>query len=365
MKRVLEVLGKLGLTLQIVKTAFAAALSWFIASSLLHSEYPYFAAVAAIITVQVTVADSVNKATQRIIGIIGGVLLSMLLGHWFEVSALSIFFIILIGMGIAKAFRMNPQIISQVAISSLLVLAFGEAKSGYAYERIIETILGSGIAVLINALIIPQDALPDVEQSMMMYSKRAAATLRGLTASGGRRKTGRSEVEALTKIATESRKSLELAEQSLKYNPLLTHKREKLSRLAADIRLLHSIMIQIRGIRRSLADLQLNTSFLIDYTGREQLIQSLHATADCIDAFGETIVNPSEEKTARLHEAVRLARQEQARSLETLTNITSLPVLQDMGSILTDLRRIVSETERPAAEQEELLEPDPTQKEVS
>lgn len=369
MKRVLEILGKLGLTLQIVKTAFAAALSWFIASSLLHSEYPYFAAVAAIITVQVTVADSVNKATQRIIGIIGGVLLSMLLGHWFQVSAISIFFIILTGMGIAKAFRMNPQIISQVAISSLLVLAFGQAKAGYAYERIIETILGSGIAVLINALIIPQDALPDVEKSMMTYSKRAAATLRGLTAllidSGGRRKTGRSEVEALTKMAMESRKSLELAEQSLKYNPLLTHKREKLSRLAADIRLLHSIMIQIRGIRRSLADLQLNTSFLTDYTGREQLIQSLQATADCIDAFGETIINPSEKKTDRLNEAIQLARQEQARSLETLTNITSLPVLQDMGSILTDLRRIVSETERPAAEQEELLEPTPTQKEVS
>lgn len=145
MNRILRILSKLGLTLQIIKTAFAAALSWFIASSLLHSPYPYFAAVAAIITVQVTVADSVNKASQRIIGIIGGVLISMLLGHWFEIGAISIFFIILIGMGIAKAFRMNPQIISQVAISSLLVLAFGQTKAGYAYERIIETILGSGI----------------------------------------------------------------------------------------------------------------------------------------------------------------------------------------------------------------------------
>ena len=152
----IALLNKLGLTLQIVKTAFAAAASWLVATSLLHSEYPYFAAVAAIITVQVTVADSVDKATQRIIGIIGGVLLSMLLGHWFQIGAISIFFIILIGMGIAKALRMNQQIISQVAISSLLVLAFGQTKEGYGYERIIETILGSAIAVLINALIVPR-----------------------------------------------------------------------------------------------------------------------------------------------------------------------------------------------------------------
>ncbi|GAB3812836.1 hypothetical protein GCM10028895_04280 [Pontibacter rugosus] len=223
MSSITDIPAKFGLTLQIFKTAFAASLSWFVASSLLHSDYPYFAAVAAIITVQVTVADSVNKATQRIVGIIGGVLISMLLGHWFQVGVFSIFFIILIGMGIAKLLRMNPQIISQVAVSSLLVLAFGQAREGYAYERIFETIVGSAIAVLTNALIIPQNAVPDVERSIIAFSKLSAATLTNLTAlldvSGARRKTGRSEVDALIKEAAECRKGLDLAEQSLKYNP--------------------------------------------------------------------------------------------------------------------------------------------------
>ncbi|PIQ19678.1 MAG: FUSC family protein, partial [Cytophagales bacterium CG18_big_fil_WC_8_21_14_2_50_42_9] len=195
MNRIIAILDQIGLTLQIVKTAFAAALSWVVATSLLHSEYPYFAAVAAILTVQVTVADSVDKATQRIIGIMGGVLLSMLLGHWFRISAVSIFFIILIGMALAKALRMNPQIISQVAISSLLVLAFGQAREGYGYERIIETILGSAIAVVINALIVPRNAIPDVEKSILSYSSLAATTLKSLTAllddNEGKRKTGR------------------------------------------------------------------------------------------------------------------------------------------------------------------------------
>ncbi|CAM3542068.1 aromatic acid exporter family protein [Pontibacter korlensis] len=359
MNRILELSSKLGLTLQIVKTAFAAALSWFIASSLLHSEYPYFAAVAAIITVQVTVADSVNKASQRIIGIIGGVMISMLLGHWFKIGAVSIFFIILIGMGLAKALRMNPQIISQVAISSLLVLAFGQTKAGYAYERIFETILGSGIAVLINALIIPQDAIPEVKKRIVSYSKLSALTLRGLSAllnnTGPRLKTGRTEVNKLIKEAADCRKAFELAEQSLRYNPLLTHKRKVLDRLGADIRLLRSITIQIRGIRRSLADLQLNNTFQTGYPAKEQLILALEATANCIDAFGQTIVDPSEEKTKRLSTAIQLARQEQARCLESLTHTSSLPILQDMGSILTDLSRIVAETERPDIEAEEVF----------
>jgi uncharacterized membrane protein YgaE (UPF0421/DUF939 family) len=346
---IIEILNKFGLTLQIVKTAFAAAASWLVATSLLHSEYPYFAAVAAIITVQVTVADSVDKATQRIIGIIGGVLLSMLLGHWFKIGAISIFFIILIGMSIAKALRMNPQIISQVAISSLLVLAFGQSREGYGYERIIETILGSAIAVLINALIIPQNAVPEVERSIITYANLAAATLVSLTAlldqRRENRKTGRSEVDALIREAEKCQKALDLAEQSLKYNPLLTHQRSRLSQLAETIHQLESITIQIRGIRRSLADLQINQPFPLEQTYAAQLKLAIEATAKCIAAYGQTAINATEEIQNSLKEAVDQALAAQAHCLDNLYTITSLAMLRDMGSILTDLGRIVSETQ--------------------
>ena len=349
MNRFIAILDRVGLTLQIIKTAFAAAASWLVATNLLHAEYPFFAAVAAIITVQVTVADSVDKATQRIIGIIGGVLLSMLLGHWFRVGALSIFFIIVIGMGIAKALRMNPQIISQVAISSLLVLAFGQTSEGYAYERIIETILGSAMAVLINALIIPRNAVPEVERSMITFSDLAAATLISLTAlleePGTSRKTGRSEVDALIKEAQECRKALDLAAQSLKYNPLLTPKRARLKELKAGIRQLEMITIQIRGIRRSLADLHANGDFKLDQAFCEQLKLAMAATARGIAAYGHTVMDATGENLSQLQAAIEQARAAQDHCLNNLYRITSLATLRDMGSILTDMNRIVSETQ--------------------
>jgi uncharacterized membrane protein YgaE (UPF0421/DUF939 family) len=299
--------------------------------------------------VQVTVADSVDKASQRIIGIIGGVLLSMLLGHWFQIGTVSIFFIILIGMAIAKAFRMNPQIISQVAISSLLVLAFGQTREGYAYERIIETIIGSTIAVLINAFIVPRNAVPDVERSLLTYSNLSAATLISLTAlltdKGSTRKTGRTEVDALLKEEAECRKALELAEQSLKYNPLLTHQRVRLSRLTASIRQLESITIQIRGIRRSLADLRVDQTIGLEETFVERLQQAMVATARCIAAYGPTAIQSTQENLNKLEAAIHEALLEQDNCLHYLHQVTSLATLRDMGSILTDLGRIVSETQ--------------------
>ncbi|WP_205502179.1 FUSC family protein [Rufibacter psychrotolerans] len=349
MDRVIDIAARFGLTLQIVKTAFAAALSWFVATTVLDSDYPYFAAVAAILTVQVTVADSVDKASQRIIGIIGGVLVSMLLGHWFNVGAVSIFLIILVGMSLAKALRLNPQVISQVAISSLLVLAFGQAREGYAVERIIETILGSGIAVLINALIVPQNAVPDVERSILTYSALSAQTLTSLAAIlddlGVSRKTGRSEVDALIKEAQDCRKTLSLAEQSLKYNPLLTHKRVRLGQLTETILQLESITIQIRGIRRSLADMQVSEHFQPGLPNVAQLKRAMEATARCIAAYGLLGVQGSADNLTALQEAIRLAQAEQARCLDSLHTITSLTTLRDTGSILTDLGRIISETQ--------------------
>jgi uncharacterized membrane protein YgaE (UPF0421/DUF939 family) len=348
----IDILSRYGLTLQIIKTAFAAASSWLVATSLLHSEYPYFAAVAAIITVQVTVADSVDKATARIIGIIGGVLLSMLLGHWFKIGAISIFFIILIGMAISKALRMNQQIISQVAISSLLVLAFGQTDQGYAYERIIETVLGSGIAVLINALIVPQNAVPEVEQSFITFSSLSAATLVRLTTlldEGETRKTGRSEVDALIREEEKCRKAQELAEQSLKYNPLLTHKRARLSQLNEGISQLEKITIQIRGIRRSLVDLQSNLPVPLEQTLVVDLKLALELTAKCVAAYGQTVIDASQQNLERLNEAIPQALAAQDRCLNNLHNVSSLATLRDMGSILTDLGRIASETQSQPA----------------
>ncbi|WP_242919181.1 FUSC family protein [Pontibacter liquoris] len=348
MYKSIQFLARFGLTLQILKTALAAAVAWFVATSLLHAEYPYFAAIAAILTVQVTVADSVDKASQRIIGIIGGVLVSMVLGRWFEIGALSIFLVILIGMGFAKALRLNPQIISQVAVSSLLVLAFGNTRHGYGYERIIETMIGSGIAVLINALIVPQNAIPDVERSIRTFSNLAQTTLIQLTSlldtSGKRRKTGRSEVDALIREAENCHQTLKLAEQSLKYNPFLTPKRTRLKRLALRIKMLEQITTQIRGIRRGLADLQ-ETDINHNQAILLQLKGAMEATANCIGAFGEAILDHSEPRLRTLRTCILEARSQQTDCLLNLRNTTSLEILRDLGSILTDLSRIVTETE--------------------
>ncbi|WP_187269992.1 FUSC family protein [Pontibacter qinzhouensis] len=344
-----EFLAKVGLTSQIIKTALAAAISWFLATSLLQDEYPFFAPLAAVLTVQVTVVDSLEKASHRLIGIILGVVLSMLIGHWFNISAYSIFFVILIGMALTNALRMNPQIVSQVGVSSLLVLAFGHSH-GYATGRIIETMVGSVVAIAINALIVPRNAIPDVEQAIVQLSQKAATTLHYLSLMlKDEVKTAQHGKPIVDELVAQTEKSIQvlrLAEQSLKYNPFLVHKRTRLGRLSIGIRHMEHITVQIRGIRRGLADLRSAGSFKAEYPQIEGLASAIAATSVCIPVFGQILAEPSVSQMTELQNNMKQARKMQTACLADLKEVTSLTVLRDMGSILTDLSRILAEVER-------------------
>ncbi|WP_052487602.1 FUSC family protein [Gordoniibacillus kamchatkensis] len=337
--------ARFGLTLQTFKTALAAALSWWLATVLAYNNYPYFAPLAAILTVQVTVADSLEKAVQRIVGIILGVAVSVLIGHWFSIGALSIFLVILAGMAISNSLRLNNQITSQVAVSSLLVLAFGHSQ-GYAFGRIVETMVGCAVAVGINAFLIPPNAIPSAEASLLALGKRAASTLSDLTLLLGQKGGNWNGYNAVESLIIETGKSLQaihLAKQSQKFSPFLAKTRARLDVLSYGMNQLERVTVQIRGIRRSLADLRDMEDYKLEYPKIERISEALRTAAACLDHFGEMAIQPSDENKDRQGALIRRAQTVQLACLNEMTQVGSPLVLREVGGILTDLDRIVKE----------------------
>jgi len=58
------------------KTAVAAGLAWFVAAQVLGNPIPVFAPLAALLTVQATVWESVSRGAQRVAGVIVGVVVA-------------------------------------------------------------------------------------------------------------------------------------------------------------------------------------------------------------------------------------------------------------------------------------------------
>ncbi len=347
MKQLVSALDKLGLSLQTFKTALASALAWIVAHDLFAFPFPYFAPLSAMLTVQVSVADSWEKAAQRIIGLIGGVLVSLVISHWFPLGTVSIFLTILLGMALAKVFRMNSQIISQVAVSSFLVLAFGSTK-GYVINRIFETFLGSGIAIAVNALIVPQKTIPTMYAHIRTLSELSSSALLGLISlldSAENNQAAREKILALVAKTEETALAGKTTEKALRYTPFLSSVKKRLAQLNDHVVYLEHITVQIRGMRRGIFDLYSEMNWQPSGPVAQSLKASFASTADCITAYGKAVISDSPEDKEELADKIEHAKLVQLQCLAEIQHITALPILRDMGSVLTDLKRILKELE--------------------
>ncbi|VBB09113.1 Hypothetical protein LUCI_4399 [Lucifera butyrica] len=346
MKRIIDVLDRLGLSLQTFKIAFAASVAWFVSTAVLQSHYPYFSSLAAILTVHVTVADSLKAAIQRISGTIAGVILSILIGHWLGIGPGAIFLMIFIGMAAGKALRLQAPVTSQIGISSLLVLALSQGHSnGYALGRITETVIGSLIAIVVNAAVVPTNAVPAAEKRILELSRLAAGTLENMAGllqeKNIRDNAGQDAVMKLIKETGKSIEAIELAEQSLKFSPFPVRLRKRLAQLSQVMQRLEYITIQIRGIRKGIIDIN---PAMTGGANLEGLGPAIESTAECVAAFGRNVIEPLAWPLPLLTGRLDEARFRQELCLAQLTELP-LSLLRDTGGILTDLNRILREVE--------------------
>src|SRR5579875_4070047 len=101
-----------------------------------------------LLVVQPTVYDSLSRAFQRVAGVVVGVTAALTVSHFLAPDAWSIGIIIFVGLLLGWAVRLGPQGAVQVPVSALLVFLVGRATPGYGGERIVDTLIGSGVAVI-------------------------------------------------------------------------------------------------------------------------------------------------------------------------------------------------------------------------
>jgi uncharacterized membrane protein YgaE (UPF0421/DUF939 family) len=341
MKYNLNGLVKVGLTLQIFKTALAAGISWKIALLLQDSTYPIFAPLTAILTTQFTIADSMEKGLYRILGVIIGVSVGGFIGYYFSINTISIILVILLGMAISTAFRLNPQIISQVGVSALLVLDYGH-NDGYVIARIGETIIGSFVAVIINIFSRPPESISAIQHLIMQSSKNLAEVLQGLVATSPKDQNldkGLANARKLVQQAEKDYENLKMAIQNFRYTPFKRQERQTMNELSLVMNRVEHMTLQVRGIARSLLDLNIITEAPFQFP------QVLQSTAACIEIFGESIANPSTELTAYLKQAIKETRGIQCRYFLEIQKVASLSSVPEIGGIFSDLGRILDEIE--------------------
>jgi len=326
-------LEKYGLSLYMIRVTLAASLSWMTVHALYGDRYLYFAPLAAVLITQASVKASLEKGVYRLLGIFLGGIVSMLVGRFLDVGGLSILLMLLIGIGVATACRINIQAVSQVGVTSILALTFYQEH--YVMWRVAETFIGVAIAVIINIIIVPPNVFVKAKRLTFEGSLLLADGLSGL-ATGGR---GWQQAEAALEQAGQALKRAGREQKELQFTLSHYKCRSELKQLmtaTSHLKVIHSYISGIAG------EISLLPSH---YAAADWMIEVVEATADCIAIYGTTTLSDTECQRS-LADNLRRARELQLSSFSQLQGQCPLTTIRDLGAVFSHLNRVLEEVER-------------------
>ena len=326
-------LEKYGLSLYMIRVTLAASLSWMAVHALYGDRYLYFAPLAAILITQGTVKASLEKGIYRLLGIFLGGVVSLIVGRFFDIGGFSILVMLLLGIGVATACRINIQAVTQIGVTSILALTFYQ--DSYVVWRITETFIGVVIAVIINIIIVPPNAFTKAKRMTYESSLLLADALSGLATGGRGYKQASAALDQAgkwLKRGGQEQKELHFTLSHYKYRSEL----KKLMTSTAHLKIIHSY---IKGIAEEIRLLPTH------YIAADWMIDVVEATADCIAIYGTKALSDAECQSS-LPERLRRTRELQLACFSELQGQCSLTAIRDLGAVFSHLNRLLEEVER-------------------
>lgn len=159
--------------MRIFKTALAVAICVAI-SQLLKLEYPFYAAIAAIISMESSLTLSFKVGRNRMLGTLVGAFVGFVFASIQPENAILCGIGIVIIIFILNKLNWNSSIsIAGIVFIAIMVNLEGHSPLLYGAHRILDTFIGIGVALVVNFMIFPH------EMDNELYQKHQAVSQKG------------------------------------------------------------------------------------------------------------------------------------------------------------------------------------------
>lgn len=150
------ILLKWTIGLRNVKTGIAICVC-VIVSALLHLEYPFYAAIATIISMENSVTNSFTAGKHRTMGTIVGAVVGAGFAFIEPGNALYCAIGVMVVIYICNLLNWNKSVSIGciVFLAIMLNLDTGESPLSYGFNRITDTLIGIAVAVIVNYVVFP------------------------------------------------------------------------------------------------------------------------------------------------------------------------------------------------------------------
>jgi uncharacterized membrane protein YgaE (UPF0421/DUF939 family) len=140
---------------QVVKTVTAAVIAWVLAGHVFGIAQPFLAPWAALLTVNATVFRTFTRGLQQVTAAVFGVLLAFLAGSLIGVNVVSLGLMLLVAMAVGRTRALRPEATTAAATGLVVLLAGYSSEHGVLAARLLDTVIGIGVGLLINLLVWP------------------------------------------------------------------------------------------------------------------------------------------------------------------------------------------------------------------
>ncbi|MHA6801608.1 FUSC family protein [Bounagaea algeriensis] len=220
--------------LPIVQAGIAAGLAWFIATQLVGHPQPFFAPIAAVISLGVSLGQRMRRSVELVVGVsigigVGDVLISLIgTGPW------QIALVVMLAMSAAVLLDSGSVIVLQAASSSVLVATLIPPATAGGWTRMVDAAVG-GVVGIVVALLLPANPLTVAHRNGRVVLGALADALRGVGGAVARQDTAMaSDVLAQARKSQQDidamRSALQAGGEIARYAPIRWHRRGELER---------------------------------------------------------------------------------------------------------------------------------------
>jgi uncharacterized membrane protein YgaE (UPF0421/DUF939 family) len=169
--------------LPIVQTAAAAVAAYYLALLLpIDDQRPVFASIAAVISLGASYHQRGRRAAELVAGVVVGLTVADLILNAIGNGPLQIGLMILLAMSAAVILGGGELLVSEAAVSALLLASIEPANTGYSPDRFLEALIGGAVAMAVGTLFFPPDPTLIVGRAAQSVFRDLGETLEGVAA---------------------------------------------------------------------------------------------------------------------------------------------------------------------------------------
>lgn len=170
-----------GSALPIAQCGVAAGLAWFVATTLIGHPRPFFAPIAAVISLGVSLGTRLRRVAELVVGVSVGIAVGDLLISRIGTGPWQIALVVMLAMGVAVFADGAALLVAQAGSSAVLVATLLPPGNSGGIDRWVDALVG-GVVGLLVAAVLPADPVGPARRQARALLDELAGVLEAVAA---------------------------------------------------------------------------------------------------------------------------------------------------------------------------------------